>query len=196
MAQDFLKECMSDPALVQGQVPMDEFNRAFCIRCVQKECSRAGLNGSLFARRTATWKENLFDKPPRADEADPKYQGIRSKRFLQVSTDVVELRKNGVNYEVQTREMPEIPAALRKDTPEPPALDPTPPPPAPIPEPPTPVPVPELTVQPQAVPDAPPPVHNAPFQNTPFDQGTVLPGGQPAEQVTEVGGSYVFGSDE
>jgi hypothetical protein len=201
MSQDFLRECMSDPALVQGQVPIDEFNKAYCVRCVQKECARAGLNGSLLARRAATWHTNLFEKPPRAAEDDPRYQSIRAKKFLQTSSEVVELRNNGVNYEVQTREMPE---ALRKNPPEPPAFDP--PPPAPVwaaePVPPAPEPVqaiPEPVLDAPSVPPAvsAPPVRpvDAPPQNTPFEQGTVLPGGS-SEKTVEVGGSYVFGSDE
>lgn len=195
MAQDFLRECMSDPALVQGQVPIDEFNKAYCVRCVQKECARAGLNGSLLARRAATWRTNLFESPPRAAENDPKYQAIRAKKFLQTSNEVVELRNNGVNYEVQTREMPE---ALRKNTPEPPALDPQPAPPRfvappePPPEPPAAL---ERVEPPPDPPAAPSPRLDAPPQNTPFDQGTVLPGGS-SEKTVEVGGSYVFGSDE
>ena len=207
MSQDFLRECMSDPALVQGQVPIDEFNKAYCVRCVQKECARAGLNGSLLARRAATWHTSLFEKPPRAADDDPRYQSIRAKKFLQTSSDVVELRNNGVNYEVQTREMPE---ALRKNPPEPPAFDPLPPPPAPVwasepapPAPPAPEPVkaapPVLDAPspPEPVPDAPPPPRpvDAPPQNTPFEQGMILPGGSD-EKTVEVGGSYVFGSDD
>lgn len=201
MSQDYLRECMSDPALVQGPTPIDEFSKAFCIRCIQKDCTRARLNGSLFARRAETWKKNLFDSPPRASDDDPRYQAIRAKKFLQTVNDVIELRQGGVNYEVQTREMPDIPAALRKApvvaTPEP----------APSPDPPAPDPprlhIPTFEQAPPPAPPAPPPqaapppaVHDAPFQNTPFEQGTVLPGGQPQEKVTEVGGTFTFGSDE
>ena len=192
MAQDFLRECMSDPALVQSQVPIDEFCKAYCVRCVQKECARAGLNSSLLARRAVTWKTNLFDNPPRAEENDPKYQSIRAKKFLQTTHEVVELRNNGVNYEVQTHEMPE---ALRKNTPEAPTLGPpppvfaAPPPPAPVQAPP------ELEEPAQAAPSAPEPRRvDAPPQNTPFEQGTILPGGS-NEKTVEVGGSYVFGDE-
>jgi hypothetical protein len=196
MSQDYLRECMSDPALVQGPTPIDEFSKAFCIRCIQKDCTRARLNGSLFARRVETWKTNLFDSPPRAKDDDPRYQSIRAKRFLQTANEVVELRQGGVNYEVQTREMPEIPAALRR---EPVVAAPEPvPSPAPVPEPvvqtqTAPV---DLAPPPPPPPPPPAPVRDASFQNTPFEQGTVLPGGQPQEKVTEVGGSFTFGSDE
>lgn len=197
MSQDFLRECMSDPALVQGQVPIDEFNKAYCVRCVQKECARAGLNGSLLARRAATWKVNLFENPPRAAENDPKYQSIRAKKFLQTASEVVELRSNGVNYEVQTREMPE---ALRGTPSAPQPLDPTPPqpvwaaPPAPPPVVRAPPPPPEPVLAAPS-PDALPRPVDAPPQNTDFEQGTVLPGGSD-EKMVEVGGTYVFGSEK
>lgn len=195
MSQDYLRECMSDPALVQGPTPIDEFSKAFCIRCIQKDCTRARLNGSLFARRAETWKVNLFDSPPRAKDDDPRYQTIRAKKFLQTANEVVELRQGGVNYEVQTREMPDLPAALRKEPPAAPAET--------TPEPETPEPTVQTQIAPPDLdPPAPPPpppaqpVHDASFQNTPFEQGTVLPGGQPQEKVTEVGGSFTFGLDE
>lgn len=197
MSQDYLRECMSDPALVQGPTPIDEFGKAFCIRCIQKDCTRARLNSSLFARRAETWKENLFDNPPRAKDNDPRYQDIRAKRFLQTAQEVIELRRGGVNYEVQTREMPDLPAALRKE-PTPPAEPPLEP--APLPVTPVQTQAAPLDLDPPAPPPAPPPpappAHSAPFHNTPFEQGTVLPGGKPAEKITEVGGSFTFGSDE
>ncbi len=197
---DFLRECMSDPALTQGPVPIDEFQKAYCVRCIQKDCERARLNGSLFARRTATWKEVLFDKPPRAADDDPRFASIRGKKFLQLAGDVTSVRQGGVNYEVQEREMP---AALRRPevtTPAPLEPELTPPTPAttivasppPPPQAPDPAPPPPPDTAPQTRPVAPP----APMQNTPFEQGTVLPGGKPAEKIVEVGGSFTFGGDD
>lgn len=198
MRQDFLKECMSDPALVKGMVPIDEFNRVYCLKCFQKECERSAAGGTLFTRRVENWKTDLFEKPPRAKDDDPKYAGIRAKKFLQMAKEVVELRANGVNYEVQTSEMPELPQALRpkEAVAAPPAVetepevqDPpsVPAPPGPLLEAPAPPPPP---VEPARVPST------TELQNTPFDQGAVLPGGESEEKVAEVGGTYVFGSDE
>src|SRR5690348_6277675 len=81
---DFLKECMSDPALVTSPVPIDEFQRNYCIVCANRECARSSANNLAFDRRVANWESTLFTNAPRAKDDDPNFVRIRSKNFAPV----------------------------------------------------------------------------------------------------------------
>lgn len=207
LKNDFLKECMSDPAIGGGRsIPIDEFNRSWCVRCQQKDCGRAGLNNSLLVRRAETWKEKLFDKPPRADDADSRFDHIRAKRFLPTQSEAA--RQPVPAYEVRPANVPAMMQSVEElvepeeaeipDGPDTePELENPPSEPAPL----------FVQPAPQPVAPAPQPVRQpapAQTQNTPFEQGMMIGGKAPPQQqsqasddqVVEVGGTYVFGSDE
>src|SRR5271156_5711688 len=78
---DFLRECMTDPALVSGPVPHNEFMEHVCRRCDNKECSLSVANSLSFTKRATNWKKDLFLEVPRADDNDPLYAAIRQKNF-------------------------------------------------------------------------------------------------------------------
>lgn len=162
---DFLKECLNEV----GSMPLDEFNVRFCVRCQSGECSRAGGNNTSFSHRVANWQSTMFDNVPRADENDPSFAHIRSKRFLPI----------------QGQPAIVVPSAFRAPAePTDPTME-TP-----------------LIIRPTAPPVAKPP----PFQgqvpaNTPFQQGTVLPGAPAAPSTPEggtleSGGSFTFGGSD
>lgn len=80
---DFLKDCISDVSGKLGRmVPIDDFNRAFCIVCVNNECARSKSSNLKFEHRVNNWQKNYFDEVPRADGQDPKFESIRIKRFI------------------------------------------------------------------------------------------------------------------
>jgi len=170
MKSDFLKECMSEV----GNIPLDQFNLAFCRRCGNQECSRSRLNNS-FQTRVQTWEDRLFKNPPRASEDDPRFNNIRSKKFSPIGKS---------SYEIHTTQ--NIPVTSLKEEPE---ASPVQPPPAPI----QPAPLPPPTVQPPPAPVAPPPV-NPNIGNTEFNQGTMI--GNQTETILEPGGTFIFGDDE
>lgn len=173
-----------------GNVPLDVFQRQFCLVCAQRQCTRSGLNNSAFDQRARNWQEMLFTKVPRADDADPRYSNIRAKLFLPVAG-------HSSPYEVQG---------------PPPA---PPPPPEPVPEPGRP-PVldgeggaeaeeaPDTDREPILAEDAPTTAVAVAtavqaLVNTPFEQGTVLPGAPEPAAPAPTGevrlgdsGEYVF----
>ncbi len=79
--QDFLKECMGD---MGNKIPIDEFNKGFCIRCNNSSCTRSKTKGFKFVERANNWKSMYFDDVKRANEKDPKYEEIRSKKFISI----------------------------------------------------------------------------------------------------------------
>ncbi len=166
---------MNDPALVKGMVPLDEFNKAYCVRCQQRGCERAGMNSSLIAVRARTWKERLFERVPRADNDDPEYDRIRAKRFLPAGGQgTYEIRAEKVDAPSQKAEpqselwIPGLTQPAEAQTVAPSPASPT-------------------------APGGRGLTSSSPL-NTPFEQGTVLPCEE--ERKVEVGGTYVFGSDE
>jgi len=177
---------MSDPALTKaGPMPFDMFNRSYCAVCGNRECSRSALNGMAFDARVLNWKKDMFDSVPRADDADTGYDRIREKRFLQVQ---------GPAPQVSTQAwIPEMRHGVQIQEPEP-AVEP-----AHSEEPPAVLASPRPEAEPKPV------QRQAPdyaLENTPFAQGTVLPGGPPSpagegkDVVMSPGGSFTFGSDE
>ena len=185
MASDYLKECMSDV----GQGPLDIFQKAFCSVCANRDCTRSAANGMAFDRRILNWKNDLFDSVPRADEADPKFDGIRSKKFLPIVPGSV----NVSMWSPPAAEAPvEVPKPLIHFAVESKPIS--------IQEAPT-----EAAVVPQKAPSEPLPVAK-PVQgalnpgNTPFTQGTVLPGytaPKPTEDIIlESGGTFTLGGED
>lgn len=189
---DFLKECISDVSSALGRVvPINDFNQAFCIVCINKECARSRSNNLLFEQRAINWQTTLFRDIPRASENDPRYADIRSKKFEPISPELniaappepdnipentfdktkIIQQKMGIEFKSEEPE----PESEPEPTPELELDKPTPPP----------VPV---------KPDPPPPTQPD-TGNTPFTQGTML-SGKKKEIVLEPGQSYTFGSDD
>lgn len=77
MENDFLRECMADVK----NVPIDEFNKAFCLVCANRECTRARANTSLFNIRTTNWEKDLFLNIPRLEESNPVAKEIIAKWY-------------------------------------------------------------------------------------------------------------------
>lgn len=73
--RDCLRECNN-----QG-VPLEDFRLAFCVRCLQPECTRSTYGSSKFDQRTQTWVERLFTQVPRMDPTDPRFQEISGQGF-------------------------------------------------------------------------------------------------------------------
>ena len=86
MKPDYLKECMSEV----GNIPLDQFNQAYCLRCGNQECIRSKINNS-FESRVKTWEERLFKNPPRAKDDDPRFNNIRSKQFKPIGKHSMEV---------------------------------------------------------------------------------------------------------
>lgn len=181
---DYLKDCMSD---VPG-VPIDDFNRSWCVVCTNSGCSRSSANGLAFTRRAENWKEDLFLNVRRAPEDDPKYASIRAKAFI-VPTP---------SYEVSSQTSSPTPGpkwftpVTVEEEDLPPDTDPAPEPSAQTSD---------LQVPaepPPQAPRAPQPLPVIGSSNTPFSQGTVLTGALPVktEVVMQPGQTYTFGEDE
>jgi hypothetical protein len=182
---DFLQECMSDPALVAGPVPIDAFMQAYCLVCANRACGRAGTNNMSFDRRTANWEKDLFTNVPRASDDDPNFRGIREKKFLPVQQRI-EVPGSPVFMNVTPPTVAAqqvVPSAVHFSKPEP-VQAPS-----------------EPTVAPVEVKQAPAtPIAATPqreLANTPFQQGMVLPGAvKPKEIITQPGTTFTFGDDD
>jgi hypothetical protein len=192
---DYLRECMSDPALVSQPIPIDQFSRAFCVVCGYKPCVRSRANTMVFTERVATWQPRLFTNVPRADDNDPNYARIRAKNFQSVDEPLV------VNTQTVA-----APAPTQAPAPQPlePPIHSTPDRPTESPvqqvqTPPAPVP---LVAQPAPVTQA--ASVSAPHQeptldNTPFAGGIVLPGkpvDKKEDKFVEPGSTFTFGDDD
>jgi hypothetical protein len=184
---DFLKECMSDPALVSQPIPIDQFSRSFCVVCGYKPCVRSAASGMIFTERVANWKSRMFTDVPRASDNDPNYARIRAKNFQNLNEPLV------VNVQ------PEVP--LVHSEPSGPPVHSTPPEPT---EPPV-----QVVQTPPAVPPlvmthpVPPPgaqqQGEPTLTNTPFQSGMVLPGkpvDKKEDKFVEPGAIITFGEDE
>lgn len=180
---DFLKECMTDPALAKaGPIPIDAFSRAYCIVCANRECSRSALGSMSFDVRVANWHKDMFESVPRADESDKKFDALRNKKFLQVHADVPEItlqRPQRFEVVIEEQPAPATPASAPAPAPETPATS---------------VPAPKTPATPQTA--------AGELENTPFAQGTVLPG-EPARKdadeqdvIMNPGGTFTFGGSD
>lgn len=171
-------------------VPIDEFNKAYCQVCLNSHCVRSS-SASVFNARVANWKERLFINPARADENDPKFAHIRAKHF--VSAEPSPLRV--YSEPSPTEPEPEQVAAPEEQVAAPhPDLEITEVVQEPEPEP-EPEPAPAIVHVPAVVkPPAPVPQSELPT-NTDFEQGKVLGDGN-KDVVLDPGGTYTFGSEE
>lgn len=123
---DFLKECLSDV----GPMPLDEFQRNVCVRCINSECGRSSANNMLFNLRAQNWKRDLFDEVPRANtEGNHSIMGPHS-RFISVnepdcsavatvvSIPSVEVKKESPKNDL-TETLPSTPAFVTPSAPLP-----------------------------------------------------------------------------
>ena len=179
---DFLKECMSDPALVSSPMQLDEFNKTYCLVCANRGCSRAGSNNMGFDRRVQNWQNDLFNNVPRAGDNDPNFVHIRMKNFAPAGQRiVVPGGPKFVNVEPTIQ-----PTKFVRSEPEPEA---------PI--------VQEVAPEVSKEPEKPLAVREEAKkpqnqENTNFEQGTVLPGGEPQipkETIMQPGSSFTFGDE-
>lgn len=188
---DFLKECMSEA----GQMPLDDFNLAYCVRCANRECARSGAGQMSFDRRVQNWQKDMFSNVPRAQENDPRYSSIRSKHFRSANSSTIATvnlqgRTAAVMEHVEPRAA--IPSDLNPNTnttATTPVNEPLVPKESPTQVTPTPT---------QASPSPKPQTYN-----TPFVQGAMLPGheedksGDESTVEMDAGGTFTFGgSDE
>lgn len=81
--RDWLGECNDQ------HVALDDFQRAFCDRCLQVECTRSQHGKSQFEARVADWEDRLFNQIPRMDPADPRYALLSAKKFITLDTGAV-----------------------------------------------------------------------------------------------------------
>lgn len=167
-----------------GNVPLDQFQTAFCRVCGNRACSRSSLNNSIFDRRVRNWEKILFTEVPRASDDDPRYSNIRAKLFSPVG---------GHPYEVREAREPAYVAPPAGNVPN---VQPVPasrpvPPQAPRP---APVAVPEPEGKAARGAEEPPRPAAKPVPdvaNTPFTQGSMV-SGKDKDVVLEPGGTYVL----
>lgn len=110
--RDYLKECHSQVSnQVKEPLPMTEFGAAYCVRCLQPECSRSTHGVTKFDQRVATWKERLFSEVPRMDQGDPRFESISSKDFQPVQESLVVMGWGESDPEPESRKdlIPETP---------------------------------------------------------------------------------------
>jgi hypothetical protein len=62
-------------------IPLDDFNKLYCLVCSNRECSRSIGNSSLFDSRVKNWKKVLFENIQRIESGDmcnPKFINIEN----------------------------------------------------------------------------------------------------------------------
>lgn len=177
---DFLQECMS----TFSNMPMDSFNKQFCIVCANRDCSRSAASHSVFDSRVASWQDRLFNRVPRAGDDDASYDSIRAKKFLPVVVPGYEIQTHAVQPEFQVIVMGEEPPVSRFMPPRStPSSDDEPS-----------LPVSSSPLPRIRIPSAAPLV-----TNTPFQQGAMLEGAPPPpspETPKGPGASYTFDDEE
>lgn len=165
---DYLKECMSDV----GNVPLDVFNQMFCRVCANRGCARSGLNNSAFDIRVKNWEKTLFIDVPRASESDTRYDPIRAKKFIPLQSRAYEIRS--------VEEVPSVSMSTSNpNIPEPPIKSPDT------------IVSSENPAVPKIIPGVPSPPRIQEMENTPFNQGIVLPGG--SDPIQAPGSTFTFG---
>ena len=170
---DYLKDCMTDI----GTIPIDQFNLIYCRKCGNSDCARSVLSTSAFENRVANWKDVLFDKVPRVNDNDERYDNVRIKWFKHQSS------------EPRMEPIPIIKEPEFKPEPEPePELY--------VKEEPNRI-VPELQIEIKEIEPviAKPELVQVTPDNTPFEQGMKI-GEEPKETVLGSDGVYTFGGDD
>src|SRR5262245_46744848 len=154
-------------------VRLPDFQAMFCVRCVQRECTRSRGDG-LFETRVATWQDRLFRNPARMDKSDPLYPTLAAKRFVEIDTSRIP-EINGRSEWVDPRALEEPPVAKPRPAKAGRAVPPAPPTDA----------GPEVeNPSPPAEPVTPRQPRGEPL-NTPFERPVML-GSAPATRAEEV----------
>ncbi len=103
--RDWLGECNN------YKVSVEDFEAAFCQRCMAPDCSRSNAGKSRFEQRVHNWHQRLFEQPARMPEDDPRLIQIRAKRFVDLPTgSVPEIGRAPTNAWLDPRDFDE-PAA-------------------------------------------------------------------------------------
>ena len=76
--KDLIRECNDQ------NIPEEDFRRAFCGRCFNKECGRSSFGGDKFAQRTSTWVERLFTDVPKMRPEDSRFGDLSAQNFIDV----------------------------------------------------------------------------------------------------------------
>lgn len=166
---DFLRECMSDPALVDRPTPIDQFCRSFCVVCGNKECTRSRANLMSFTARAAEWEDRMFNKVPRAAPNDEKFTYIRSKNFRQTNVEVLTIHSQPILETVHSNSEQE-PKGIKVEM------------------------APTIDEKPASV-----PAKISVIDNTPMQAGMILPGkpvDKKEDQFLQSGSSFSFESDD
>lgn len=179
---DFLKECMSSV----GQGPLDLFQKAFCSVCYNRECTRSSSHNLSFDRRISNWKKDLFDNVPRADDSDPRYASIRAKKFVTIDRSSPPVFFSNTQEPPISTDVPVQPQIVQPQIVQPQSTVPT------------------VSPEPEQAPQTAPQTSQEPAvssdqANTPFSQGTILPGFQRQETsdtVIEPGDTFTFGGND
>lgn len=120
--RDLLRECNDQ------QVPLEDFARQFCDRCLQAECSRSQHGKSRFEQRITGWQDKLFAKPPRMDLRDPRYDLIQGKKFLEIPAGPIpEIGRGAWTDPRDLGESTDVPPEAPMPSPTPPKLPNLPP---------------------------------------------------------------------
>jgi hypothetical protein len=115
--RDYLGECNDQ------KVPLEDFQAAFCSRCLQVECHRSRAGNSKFEQRTGTWVERLFTETPRLNPEDPRYPALSSQNFINIDVGrTPEVRSNWVDP-LTVQEVEPVPAVSVEI---PPKIEPSP----------------------------------------------------------------------
>lgn len=104
MRQDLLRECLADIKVI----PLDEFNKAFCSVCANRECTRSFLQGSVFDKRVNDWHNKLFINVNKADESNENFSHIRSKKFIPINNESIHLSSGFVQLQTSVKPEQEI----------------------------------------------------------------------------------------
>ena len=192
---DYLRECMTDPALVSGAMPIDQFSQVYCVVCSYKPCVRSRANHMLFTERVANWLPRMFTQVPRAADDDERYARIRAKNFQSVEAPLtVNTRPLHVPEFVSIQDKPSeapvhsIPITSTEPPAPAPALSPVETLEAPVMT--QPVIAPQLVVTPQQT--------EPTLNNTPFQGGIILKGkpvDNKEDKVLDPSGTFTFGDD-
>lgn len=110
MVRDLYGECNN-----KG-MPLDEFSKGWCSRCMSPECSRSLYGKTKFDQRTATWLERLFLNPPTMSPDDPRYSSVSAQKFITIETGrTPEIRSDWVDPHQLVEPVETVPSVIVPD---------------------------------------------------------------------------------
>lgn len=108
--RDHLKLCN------EHNVPFQDFERQFCSRCLQPECTRSRAGESKFEHRVHNWQDRLFDNVPTMPNDDPRLVSIRAKKFMAIDPGRVPEVGQGSAW-LDPRDLPQEPEVSAEPVP-------------------------------------------------------------------------------